>query len=100
MVSDETQDALDRVTDPDRLLEGEDSDTTYLDDAQHWVHVYRELLGFKRGVVDEAVAGAADLPADAAPEADADLTILKAERQRLERRLRFWESRVKQLTAS
>jgi hypothetical protein len=100
MLSDKTEDALNRATDPDRLLDGEDPDTTRLDNAQHWARIYRELLGFKRDVIGQADAGAAELPAEAAPEADTDLTILEAERQRLERRLEFWERRVKELAAS
>jgi hypothetical protein len=32
--------ALEQV-EPDRLLEGEDEDSQHLDDAVHWVKVYR-----------------------------------------------------------
>ena len=38
--------ALDAV-EPERLLDGEDEQTTYADDAIHWTKVYRELLDFK-----------------------------------------------------
>jgi hypothetical protein len=100
MLSDDAQDALNRVRDQDRLLEGEDPDTTYFDDAKHWLYVYGELLGFKENVVGEAAASAVDLPVDAQPEADADLTILEAERQRLRRRYGFWQARVAQLQPS
>jgi len=51
-------------------------------------------------VVGEAESSAVDLPADAQPEADADLTILEAERQRLRRRYGFWQARVAQLQPS
>lgn len=97
MLSDDAQDALDRVRDQDRLLEGEDPHSTYLDDAMHWLYVYGELLGFKESVVDKAELSAVDLPDDAQPEADADLTILEAERHRLRRRYGFWQARVAQL---
>jgi hypothetical protein len=100
MVSNEAQDALKRVHNPDRLLEGEDPDTKHLDDAKHWLYVYGELLGFKESVVGEAESSAVDLPADAQPEADADLTILEAERQRLRRRYGFWQARVAELQPS
>jgi hypothetical protein len=100
MLSDDAKDALERVRDPDRLLEGEDLDTTHLDDAKHWLHVYGELLGFKESVVGEAASSAVDLPEDAQPEADSDLTILEAERQRLRRRYGFWQARVAQLQPS
>ena len=86
-----------KVRDPNRLLEGEDPDSTYPDDAKHWVAVYAELLGFKENVVEAAASSAAHLPEDAQPEAGDDLTILEAERQRLERRYRFWQARLAEL---
>jgi hypothetical protein len=97
---DAQREAMERVLDSERLLEGEDPDTVHLDDAQHWLHVYRELLGFKDHVVGEAASSAADLPADAEPEAEADLTILETERRRLKRRYRFWQARVGQLSST
>jgi hypothetical protein len=100
MPSDDAQDAFEKVMDPDRLLEGEDPTTTYLDDAKHWVHVYGELLEFKASVAGEAASSAADLPAVAQAESDADLTILEAERRRLERRYAFWQTRLGQLRAT
>jgi hypothetical protein len=100
MPSDDAQDAVEKVVDPDRLLEGEDPATTFLDDAKHWVHVYGELLEFKASVAGEAASSAVDLPEAAQPEADADLTILEAERQRLERRYAFWQTRLGQLRAT
>ena len=45
MGDDQAEEAADKAVDPDRLLEGEDPSTTYLDDATHWVTVYSELLG-------------------------------------------------------
>jgi len=96
----DARDALDKVRDPDRLLEGEDPDSPHLDDAEHWLHVYGELIGFKEDVVGEAASSAAVLPDDAQPEAQADLTILAAERQRLEGRYRFWQARVGELRST
>jgi len=96
----DARDALDKVRDPDRLLEGEDPGSRHLDDAEHWLHVYGELIGFKEDVVDEAASSAAVLPDDAQPEAQADLTILAAERQRLEGRYRFWQARVGELRST
>ena len=90
---------MEMILDQDRLLEGEDPTTRDLEDAEHWLRVYSELLGFKTNVVGEARASAADLPADARPEARADLTVLRAEQQRLERRHRFWTTRIEELQA-
>jgi hypothetical protein len=100
MSSDEEYKDLVKIRDPNRLLEGEDPDSTHLDDAKHWVAVYGELLGFKESVVEQAASSAEHLPEDAQPEAGADLTILEAERQRLERRYRFWQGRLAQLGSS
>lgn len=85
------------MLDPDRLLEGEDPTTTFLDDAKHWAHVYKELLEFKQNVAGKAEKAADDLPDAAQPEAEADLTILEAERERLERRYQFWQNRLGEL---
>ena len=87
------------ILDEDRLLEGENPDTRELEDAEHWLRVYSELLGFKTNVVQEARASAAELPKDAKPEARADLTVLSAEQRRLERRHGFWAARVGELRA-
>ena len=97
MSSDEEFRDLVKVRDPNRLLEGEDPGSTHVDDATHWVAVYGELLGFKETLVEAAASRATDLPEDAQPEAGADLTILEAERQRLERRYQFWHERLAQL---
>ena len=50
--------ALEAVA-PDRLLVGEDENTTRAEDAVHWVKVYTELLEFKRSILaktEESVA--------------------------------------------
>jgi hypothetical protein len=100
MSSDEEYRDLVKVRDPNRLLEGEDPDSTHVDDATHWIAVYGELLGFKEKVVEAAASSATQLPKDAQPEAGADLTILEAERQRLERRYQFWNARLAQLRST
>ena len=50
--------ALDAV-EPERLLEGEDEHTAYVDDAVHWTKVYAELLDFKQSLLDLAERRAA-----------------------------------------
>ena len=34
-------------------LPGEDENTTYVDDAEHWCRVYKELLAFKAALIGE-----------------------------------------------
>ena len=50
----EVREAVDKIVDRERLLEGEDPDTTNRADAVHWLWVYAELLGFKRDITNEA----------------------------------------------
>jgi hypothetical protein len=94
----EVREAVGKIVDRERLLEGEDPDTTSRAEALHWMRVYAELLGFKRDVTDEAQTIGAALPAAALEELDADLTLLDAECRRLQRRYRFWSARVEDLS--
>ena len=96
----EVREAVDKMVDRDRLLEGEDPETTNRAQAVHWMWVYAELLGFKRDVVDHAQIKGSSLPAAAIEEVDTDLKLLDAERRRLEKRYRFWSARVKELSSA
>ncbi len=93
----EVQDAVERMADRERLLEGEDPDTTDPEEAQRWLTAYSELLGFKHDVVGQAEASAKGLPDRAKPEAEADLTLLRSERERLHRRYEYWQKRAAEL---
>jgi hypothetical protein len=88
-----------RQVEPDRLLEGEDPDTKYVEDAAHWVTVYAELVLFKERLVDSAQGGLLDLsdPAARQEATDTDLQVLLAERTRLHKRLEFWKLRQREL---
>lgn len=88
------------LTDPDRLLEGEDPGTTDIADAEHWLGVYAELLGFKNRLVREAETGSDNLSDDASQEeALKDLSLLDKEKQRLARRYIYWRQRAEELRA-
>lgn len=90
--------AVDDAVEEDRLLEGEDPDSTYLDDATHWVAVYTELTGVKRDLLRVAEDQAPHLEEDARKEvARTDLVILDAEMKRFQRRLDFWRRRCVEL---
>ena len=95
---DKAGDAADEAVDPERLLEGEAADSTYLDDAAHWRQVYGELLIVKRDllrVVEERLEG---LHAEARREvAHTDLVVLDAELKRFARRHDFWTRRCQEL---
>jgi hypothetical protein len=91
--------ALDAV-EPERLLEGEDEETTYRDDAIHWTKVYTELLEFKRSLLSVAEQRVSSMSDDAGAEVmDTDLKVLTAEAARFERRLAFWQARTDELAS-
>jgi hypothetical protein len=92
--TDDIEAALETV-EPERLLPGEDADTPYLDDAQHWLKVYAELVAFKvdiLSVTEERIRGMD--PDSGAEVAATDFKVLRAEEQRLKRRLAFWRARA------
>ncbi len=89
--------ALDAVA-PHRLLEGENENTAYAEDAVHWAKVYGELLDFKHSLLSLAEKRAATMDADAEAEVEeTDLKVLRAEAARFERRLGFWQAKVTDL---
>lgn len=91
--ADDVEAALESV-ESDRLLPGEAADTPYLDDAHHWVKVYSELVAFKveiLSITEERIHGMD--PDSGAEVAATDFKVLRAEEQRLKRRLAFWRAR-------
>ncbi|HEY6783045.1 MAG TPA: hypothetical protein VI296_07400 [Candidatus Dormibacteraeota bacterium] len=96
----EAQDAALDAVEPERLLEGEDEHTEYVDDAVHWTEVYAELLDFKQSLLDLAERRVAALDDAAESEVrETDLKVLAAEAARFRRRLAFWQRRVEELEA-
>jgi hypothetical protein len=81
------------MTEPGRLLPGEDPDTTFEDDARHFVSVYAELLHFQEVAVSQAE--------ESQEAADGEhLAHLRVERDRLQRRLEFWQRRHHELSTT
>ncbi len=81
----------------DRLLDGENPETRELEDAEHWLGAYAELLGFKQRLIREAETGSEELSASPQEEVERDLSFLEGEKQRLTRRYLFWRDRVDEL---
>lgn len=97
-MGDDPEEAGEKAVDEDRLLDGEDPKTPYLDDATHWVTVYTELLGVKRELVAVSEAHLPDMADEARKEvANTDLVVLDAEMKRFSRRLEFWRLRCVEL---
>ena len=101
MTDEVAQDAADKIVDDDRLLDGENPATPYLDDAAHWVTVYAELLAVKRDLLTVSEGRLAEMPAEVRHEvASTDLVVLDAEMKRFSRRLAFWRERCLELGGS
>lgn len=87
-----------KAGDEERLMRGEHPDTGYLEDAEHWAGVYRELLAFKRDLLDFTKDRIARMTPPAGNElSTTDLVILEAEHARLRSRFDFWERRRREL---
>lgn len=90
--------AAKKAGDESRLMRGEDPETTYLEDAEHWSGVYKELLAFKQDLLDFTKDRIARMKPPASSElATTDLVILEAEHERLRTRFDFWERRRRDL---
>lgn len=101
MADEQKDEAAEKAVDDDRLLEGENLETTYLEDATHWVTVYSELLAVKRDLVSVSEGRLPDLPKEARQEiATTDLVVLDAEMKRFSERLSFWRERCVELGGS
>src|SRR5438105_15937958 len=92
------EEAARKAADPDRLMKGEDPDTTFLEDALHWRSVYEELVGFKRDMIGLKEATTEVVPEPAAEEIErTDGVVLDRELHRLQDRLDFWDGKVREL---
>ena len=98
----EPLDVARELVDPDHRLPGErDSEASpLLEDAQHWLQVYAELLSFKRTLLRTAEVHKDRAPDQVANEVTNDEVLLRSELDRLERRHRFWEQRARELQES
>jgi hypothetical protein len=71
------------------------------EDIRHWVLVYRQLVAFKERMLEETSQAMANIQPDARTEVGrTDAVVLKAESERLRRRLDFWEQRLRKLQAA
>ena len=86
------------AADRNRLLPGERPQTPYSEDAEHWVRVYNDLLGFNiemMGVIEKRLLA---MPAPNGGPESADLALLRAHVRRLRWRHSFWQRRHLYLT--
>jgi hypothetical protein len=74
---------------PHRLLPGEDPVSPYPEDGEHWTGVYRELVTFKEGLIQQVQAAWEDVSPEAYAEIERDISLLQAELERLKLHLLF-----------
>jgi hypothetical protein len=82
------------AVDPDTLLPGEEHDlgSPYVEDAEHWLAVYDELLQTKEALISNLTAMMVGKSEDALEEmASHDLLILKAQVSRFKARKQYWD---------
>ena len=77
----------------DRLLAGEDPETIRPRDAQHWIAIYAEMIGFKTHMLKQVRTALEGVSASARVDLQDDVTLLEAQLERYERRAAFWSER-------
>lgn len=80
------------------LQAGEDVESPYLEDAEHWVSVYRELVGFKRDLlrdIDQHVVDADHLQTE--QEMGRDRRAAELELERIQLHFDYWVQRREEL---
>ena len=84
------------VTDPNRLLPGEQTSVSSgnLEDVKHWVSVYAELVDFKDTLLDEIHNQGEHVSDEGRAELANDEKLLQAEAARLKRRLHYWQGEL------
>ena len=95
----EAEKAAERSVDAEALLEGEDPTSELVEDAEHWISVYQELVAYKQSLLGTSAEEIADFEhAEARGEAQGvDNVILRTELDRFRGRLAFWRGRLEEL---
>jgi DNA-binding response OmpR family regulator len=94
----EVTDAARAAIDPERLIEGENLDTTHVEDARRWLVVYSELLAFKESILARTRGAVVGLHPESGQEIlRTDMVVLESERDRFRRHLEYWRCRLREL---
>lgn len=89
-----------RVRPASPLEAGEDVASGRLEDADHWVAVYSELVEFKRDLLREIDRQARDMSREAASEISYNRRAFVLELQRMELHLNYWRERRERMRAA
>jgi DNA-binding response OmpR family regulator len=91
-------DAALTAVDSNRLVEGENPDTTHVEDARRWLVVYTELLAYKESVLARTRQAMLLLHPETGQEiGETDVVALESERDRFRGRLEYWRRRLREL---
>jgi DNA-binding response OmpR family regulator len=91
-------DAAAAAADAQRLIEGEDPQTTHAEDAQRWLVIYSELFAYKETVLARTRQAMATMRPETISEIQrTDVVILHRERDRVRGRMEFWRERLREL---
>ena len=86
------------IDQPDRLMDGESSESRSAADCVHWIKAYRELLNFKDLLLTDMDEHMKALSKPASAEIqELDVGLIEMQRKRYERRLDFWLRRQKEI---
>jgi DNA-binding response OmpR family regulator len=77
----------------DRLLEGEDPESMRPQDTRHWIGVYREMIAFKDDLLKRVTGNLEHVSAAAKVDLADDVTLIKGQLDRYQRRMDFWVER-------
>jgi len=98
LYSAEQDETVKKALDERRVLEGENLETVFVEDAIHWASVYEELIDFKGRLLGEMGRNLPQLPQVAATEIKTvDMAITERQMNRYKHRLKFWQTRLSQL---
>ena len=84
----------------DRLLAGEDPETILVGDADYWLEIYREMVGFKKQLLATVKIDLQNVSPVARIDLGEDVDLIEAQLARYERRMVFWSDRATLLGAS
>ena len=84
--------------DLERPIEGEDPESNSLQEAQHWVVVYRHLVKLETELFDVLAGMIPTMPSEAQLEAEqTNLPVLASQVERFRHRLEYWQKRRDEL---
>src|SRR2546426_6666634 len=89
----EALDFVQRIINFDRLMEGENRDTSDPDDIEHWCAVYAEMIRFKESLLSQTRQEIEKVPFFFKQKTAYEIPFLEAELRRLRSGLAFWEAR-------